>query len=74
MKKVLVVTEKPFAKVAVDGIKNIIEKAGYQFILLEKYTGQDAFIKAVADADAVIVRSDIADKQVIEAGRILRLS
>lgn len=73
MKKVLVATDKPFAKVAVDGIRGIIEKAGYELVLLEKYTSQDDFINAVADVDAVIIRSDIADKSVIEAGRNLKI-
>lgn len=73
MKKVLVATDKPFAKVAVDGIREITEKAGFELVLLEKYTSQDDFIKAVADVDAVIIRSDIADKAVIEAGKNLKI-
>lgn len=73
MKKVLVATDKPFAKVAVDGIRESIEKAGYELILLEKYTSQDDFIKAVAEVDAVIIRSDIADKEVIDAGKNLKI-
>ncbi|HAF28826.1 MAG TPA: 3-phosphoglycerate dehydrogenase [Bacteroidales bacterium] len=73
MKKVLVATDKPFAKKAVDGIKNVCDKAGYQLILLEKYTDQNDFVKAVADVDAVIIRSDKANKQVIEAGKNLKI-
>jgi len=73
MKKVLVATDKPFAKVAVDGIRNVCDKAGYQLILLEKYTAQSDFVKAVADVDAVIIRSDKADKEVIEAGKNLKI-
>jgi len=73
MKKVLVATDKPFAKVAVDGIREIIGKAGYELVLLEKYTSQDDFMKAIADVDAVIIRSDIADKAVIEAGNKLKI-
>jgi D-3-phosphoglycerate dehydrogenase len=73
MKKVLVATDKPFAKVAVDGIREITEKAGFELVLLEKYTSQDDFIKAIADVDAVIIRSDIADKAVIEAGKNLKI-
>ena len=73
MKKILVATDKPFAKVAVDGIRESIEKAGYELVLLEKYTSQDDFIKAVADVDAVIIRSDIADKAVIDAGKNLKI-
>jgi D-3-phosphoglycerate dehydrogenase len=73
MKKVLVATDKPFAKVAVEGIRQVVEKAGYQLVLLEKYTAQSDFINAVADVDAVIIRSDKADKDVIEAGKNLKI-
>ena len=73
MKKVLVATDKPFAKVAVDGIRQVVEKAGYQLVLLEKYTAQSDFVNAVADVDAVIIRSDKADKEVIEAGKNLKI-
>lgn len=73
MKKVLVATDKPFAKVAVDGIREIVEKAGYELRLLEKYTSQNDLIKAVEDVDAMIIRSDIASREVIEAGKSLRI-
>ncbi|MBN2683386.1 MAG: 3-phosphoglycerate dehydrogenase [Bacteroidales bacterium] len=73
MKKVLVATEKPFAKEAVDSIKEIAEKAGYNLILLEKYTEKSQLIQAVADVDAMIIRSDIADKDVINAGKNLKI-
>jgi len=73
MKKVLVATEKPFAKIAVDGIRQIIEKAGYELKLLEKYTNQADFVKAVEDVDAVIIRSDIVDKRIMEAAKNLKI-
>lgn len=73
MKKVLVATDKPFAKKAVDGIKNVCDKAGYQLVLLEKYTDQNDFVNAVADIDAIIIRSDKADKKVIESGKNLKI-
>jgi len=73
MKKVLVATDKPFAAVAVDGIRKVVEGAGYELKLLEKYTDQGDFIKAIADADAVIIRSDKATKEVIEAGKNLKI-
>jgi D-3-phosphoglycerate dehydrogenase len=73
MKKVLVATDKPFAKVDVDGISQIIEKAGYELILLEKYTDHADFVKAVEQVDAVIIRSDIADREVIESGKNLKI-
>jgi D-3-phosphoglycerate dehydrogenase len=73
MTKVLVATDKPFAKVAVDGIRKIVESAGFELVLLEKYTAQSDFINAIADVDAVIIRSDIADKEVISAGKNLKI-
>jgi len=73
MKKVLIATEKPFAKVAVDGIGNILKKAGYEAVLLEKYTSMDDFYKAVADADAVIVRSDKVTAEVVAAAPKLKI-
>ena len=57
--KVLVATEKPFAKVAVDGIREVVESAGYELALLEKYTDKQQLLDAVADADALIIRSDV---------------
>jgi D-3-phosphoglycerate dehydrogenase / 2-oxoglutarate reductase len=73
MAKVLVATEKPFAKVAVEGIKKIVEGAGFTFALLEKYTDPNDLVKAVVDADALIVRSDKVTKEVIEAGKNLKI-
>jgi len=69
MTKVLVATEKPFAKVAVDGIRKIVEDAGFTLALLENYKSQDDLIKAVADADALIVRSDKVTKEVVDAAK-----
>ena len=73
MKKVLVATEKPFAKVAVEGIRNIVETAGYQLVLLENFTDVNDFYRAVADVDAVIVRSDKVTKEVIDAAQNLKI-
>lgn len=73
MKKVLVATEKPFAKEAVDEIKKIGTDAGYEVILLEKYTSKDQLLNAVSDVDAMIIRSDIADKDVIDTGKNLKI-
>jgi len=71
--KVLVATEKPFAKVAVDGIRKVVEEACYELALLEKYTDKSQLLSAVADADALIVRSDKATAEVIEAGKKLKI-
>lgn len=73
MTKVLVATEKPFAKAAVEGIKKIFDNAGFETVLLEKYTETSDFLNAVADVDALIIRSDKATKEVIEAGKSLKI-
>ena len=66
-KRVLVATEKPFAKVAVAGIADIFQKASYELVLLESYKEKADLLKAVADVDAVIIRSDIVDAEVLKA-------
>lgn len=71
--KILVATEKPFAKKAVDGIREIVEKAGYTLALLEKYTDKGQLLEAVADVDALIVRSDKVTAEVIAAAKNLRI-
>jgi len=73
MTKVLVATVKPFAPAAVNQIREIIEKAGYEFVLLEKYGSQDELVNAVADADALIIRSDKVDSEVITAAGNLKI-
>lgn len=71
--KVLIATEKPFAPVAVEGIKEIVEAAGYELALLEKYTEKSQLLEAVKDVDALIVRSDKVDAEVIEAAPSLKI-
>ena len=71
--KVLVATQKPFAAVAVNGIKEIVEAAGYEFALLEKYEQTSELLAAVADADALIVRSDKVTAEVVEAAKNLKI-
>ncbi len=73
MTKVLIATEKPFAAAAVEGIKKTFTDAGFETILLEKYTDPTDLIKAVGDVDALIIRSDKASRQVIEAGKSLKI-
>ncbi len=72
-KKVLVATDKPFAPAAVEGIRKVVEGAGYELALLEKYGSQDNLINAVADVDAMIIRSDKANKEVIDAAKNLKV-
>lgn len=71
--KILVATEKPFAAVAVNGIRKVAEEAGYELCLLEKYTDRSMLLEAVADADALIVRSDIIDAEVFDAAKKLKI-
>lgn len=71
--KVLIATQKPFAKAAVDGIRAICEQAHYQVDVLEKYTDVEELYKAVADVDALIVRSDKVTAQVIDAAKNLKI-
>ena len=71
--KVLVATEKPFAAAALNGIKEIIEKQGHELVLLEKYTEKSQLLEAVADVDAMIVRSDKITADVIEAAKQLKI-
>jgi len=73
MKKILVATEKPFAKAAVEGINKIVEEAGFKMELLENYTQKDELLKAASDADAIIIRSDIIDADVIESSEKLKI-
>jgi D-3-phosphoglycerate dehydrogenase / 2-oxoglutarate reductase len=73
MKKVLVATEKPFAAKAIEAITDVLDNAGYELILLEKYTDKADLLKAVEDVDALIIRSDKADKDVIDAGKNLKI-
>jgi D-3-phosphoglycerate dehydrogenase len=73
MTKILVATEKPFAAAAVNGIRKATEEAGFELVLLEKYTDPNDLIKAVADVDALIIRSDKATKEVIQAGKNLKI-
>ena len=71
--KVLVATEKPFSKVAVDGIKAVTDAAGYELVLLEKYTDKSQLLNAVADVDAMIIRSDKVDAEVLDAAKNLKI-
>ena len=71
--KVLVATEKPFAAAAVNGIRKIVTEAGHEIVMLEKYPSPDKLIEAVADADALIVRSDKVTADVVAAAEKLKI-
>lgn len=70
--KILVATEKPFAKAATDGIAKVVKESGDELVLLEKGTHED-LVSAVADADALIVRSDIVNKEVLDCAKNLKV-
>lgn len=71
--KVLIATEKPFAAAAVKGIKEELEGAKHEVVLLEKYTEKSQLLAAVADADAMIIRSDKVDTEVFNAAKKLKI-
>ena len=73
MKRVLIATEKPFAPAAVNQIVGILEQAGYLVKRLEKYASKSELLDAVKDVDAMIVRSDIVDREVLDAAKELKV-
>jgi D-3-phosphoglycerate dehydrogenase / 2-oxoglutarate reductase len=73
MKRVLLATDKPFAAKAVAKIQEICDKAGYQLVKLESYTSPDQLKAAVKDVHAVIIRSDLITKEVIDAAPELKI-
>jgi D-3-phosphoglycerate dehydrogenase len=73
MKKILIATDKPFSKPAVQAIQGVIRNAGYDCVLLEKYTSPAELHRAAADVEAIIIRSDIVDKDVFKAAKNLKI-
>lgn len=73
MAKILVATDKPFAAVAVKGIREVVEGAGSELVLLEKYGEKAKLLEAVKDVDAIIIRSDIIDAEVFDAAKNLKI-
>lgn len=73
MARILVATEKPFAAIAVKGIREVVEQAGDELVLLEKYTEKSQLLDAVKDVDAVIIRSDKVDAEVLDASKQLKI-
>ncbi|MGI6394631.1 MAG: NAD(P)-dependent oxidoreductase [bacterium] len=73
MKKVLLATNKPFAAKAVSKIQELCDKAGYQLVKLESYTTSDELKEAVKDVNAMIVRSDLITKEIIDAAPELKI-
>lgn len=73
MAKILVATDKPFAAIAVNGIREVVEGSGNELVLLEKYTEKAQLLDAVKNVDAIIIRSDIIDAEVLEAAKQLKI-
>ena len=71
--KILVATEKPFARKAVEGIQEIVAEAGYELVMLEKYTDKAQLLEAVADVDGLIIRSDKVTPEVVDAAKNLKI-
>ena len=71
--KILIATDKPFAAIAVKGIREVVEGAAFELALLEKYTEKAQLLEAVKDVDAIIIRSDIIDEEVFEAAKQLKI-
>jgi D-3-phosphoglycerate dehydrogenase len=73
MTNILIATEKPFSKQAVAEVKQVFDEAGYNVRILEKYTDKKELLDAVSDVDAIIIRSDLIDKEVIQAALNLKI-
>ena len=73
MTKVLIATEKPFAEKAINQITMVLKQADFEFELLERYTAKNDFLRAVEKVDAMIVRSDIVDKELLDATKQLKI-
>ena len=73
MAKILVATVKPFAAIAVKGIREVVEQAGDELVLLEKYSDKSQLLDAVKDVDALIIRSDVIDNEVLDAAKQLKI-
>ena len=73
MTKVLIATEKPFAPEAIPQIKAVIENAGFEMVLFEKYSTKEELLNAVVDVEAMIIRSDKVTEEVITAAKNLKI-
>lgn len=73
MSEILVATEKPFAKEAITKIKKVTDGSQHKLELLEKYSSKDELKQAIEQTEALIVRSDIIDKEIIDAAKKLRI-
>ena len=72
-KKVLLATDKPFSPGARDEVVGVLKNAKYEVVVLESYKSPADLHKAVADVDAMIIRSDKVDADVLAAAKNLKL-
>ncbi len=73
-KKILLATEKPFAKSAVEAIKKVFDEANFELIILESYTSSDDLKKAIKDVDGIIVRSDKLTGDILNVAEKLKIA
>lgn len=73
MSKILIATEKPFSKQAVEEVKQVFEASGDEVKVLEKYADKNELLDAVADVNALIIRSDKIDREVMDAAPELKI-
>ena len=73
MKKILIATVKPFATAAIEQMKALLDEAGYEMLLLEKYEDKQALLDAVKDVDALVVRSDKVTEEVLNHAEKLKI-
>lgn len=73
MAKVLIATVKPFSAEAVTAVKDVLQEKGYEVEVLAKYPDQSDLVGAVADVDAMIIRSDKVDREVLEVAKNLKI-
>jgi len=57
----------------VNKIEAATKAAGYTLKKLENYKGKDELLAAVAEVDALIIRSDIVDQAVLDAAKKLKI-
>lgn len=70
--KILVFTEKPFAPAAVKAIADTVNASENELKLVEGGTRED-FVAAIADVDALIVRSDKVDRALLDHAKNLKV-
>lgn len=73
MNKIVVLTEKPFASDAVNKMSDIAKAENFDIKFVENYKAKEEAYEGVKDAEALIVRSDIVDKDLISHAPNLKI-